>query len=87
VVFIERHRLLRLLYSHIEDKTKVHDHTAIVSYEEESDSRIVVTTSDGRSFQGDILIGADGVHSRVRALMSDRISPTNQALSREIAQG
>ncbi|KAL1964470.1 hypothetical protein VTN77DRAFT_6896 [Rasamsonia byssochlamydoides] len=85
LIFIERRRLLRLLYSHIQDKSKVHDHTAVVSYEEDSDG-IIVTTADGRSFRGDILIGADGIHSRVRAVMSERIRKENHALSKEIDQ-
>lgn len=84
--FIERRRLLQVLYKHIRDKSKVHDHTAVVSYEEHDDG-VVVTTSDGRSFRGDVLVGADGIHSIVRAVMSERISRINHALSTEIDQG
>src|SRR5262245_30044979 len=31
--------------------------------------RVAVTTEDGRTFEGQVLIGADGIHSRTRAQM------------------
>lgn len=84
--FIERRRLLQVLYEHIRDKSKVHDHTAVVSYEE-ADDGVVVTTNDGCSFRGDVLVGADGIHSRVRAVMLERISRIHHAAGTEIDQG
>ena len=36
---------------------------------EEVDSGVVATLSDGRSEAADLLVGADGIHSRVRALV------------------
>jgi 2-polyprenyl-6-methoxyphenol hydroxylase-like FAD-dependent oxidoreductase len=41
-------------------------------------SRVKVETSDGSSYYGDILVGADGVHSRVRNEMwrlADALEP------------
>lgn len=34
-----------------------------------TDSDVIVTTRDGDSFTGDLLLGADGVHSKVRQQM------------------
>ncbi len=36
---------------------------------------VLVTTADGRSFRGDVLIGADGVHSPVRGMHFERDRP------------
>jgi 2-polyprenyl-6-methoxyphenol hydroxylase-like FAD-dependent oxidoreductase len=36
---------------------------------EESDQGVTVTTADGRMFTGDMLVGADGIHSVVRREM------------------
>lgn len=41
-------------------------------------SRVKVATSDGSSYYGDILVGADGVHSKVRNEMwrlADALEP------------
>jgi len=41
---------------------------AVARFECHAD-RVAVTTEDGRTFEGQILIGADGIHSRTRAQM------------------
>ena len=42
---------------------------AMVSRFTDDGDRVTVTTDDGRSFQGDLLIGADGIRSRTRMQM------------------
>jgi 2-polyprenyl-6-methoxyphenol hydroxylase-like FAD-dependent oxidoreductase len=39
---------------------------AMVTHCQDSGDRILVTTEDGRSFEGSVLIGADGIRSRTR---------------------
>jgi 2-polyprenyl-6-methoxyphenol hydroxylase-like FAD-dependent oxidoreductase len=83
---MERCKALEVLYSHVKDKSKLHDHTAVSKYEETADG-VIVTTEDGKQHHGHILIGADGIHSKVRKLMADKISATDAPLAKEINEG
>ncbi|KAI9923864.1 hypothetical protein ASPWEDRAFT_38644 [Aspergillus wentii DTO 134E9] len=85
IIFMERCEALRILQSHISDQSKLHAHNAVTAYEETTDG-IIVTTADGITHRGDVLIGADGIHSRVRQLMAEHISLDNPARSQEITQ-
>ncbi|KAJ5545269.1 hypothetical protein N7535_006348 [Penicillium sp. DV-2018c] len=83
IIFMERCKALEVLYSHVKDKSKLHHHMAVSGYEETTDG-ITVTTEDGKQHHGHILIGADGIHSKVRKLMADKISVTDAPLAKEI---
>ncbi|EKV19896.1 Monooxygenase, FAD-binding [Penicillium digitatum] len=80
---MERCKTLEALYSHVQNKSKVHARTAVVGYEETAQG-VSVTTEDGEQYHGHILIGTDGIHSNVRKLMADKISVTDQSLAKEI---
>ncbi|KAJ5578657.1 uncharacterized protein N7459_007621 [Penicillium hispanicum] len=64
----DRKVLLQVLYDHIADKSKLLTQKRVdsVKYAEEY---VEVVTTDGSSYQGDLLVGADGIHSRVRQEM------------------
>jgi 2-polyprenyl-6-methoxyphenol hydroxylase-like FAD-dependent oxidoreductase len=83
---MERCKTLEALYSHVQNKSKVHARTAVVGYEETAQG-VSVTTEDGEQYHGHILIGTDGIHSNVRKLMADKISVTDQSLAKEINEG
>ncbi|KAJ6005031.1 hypothetical protein N7540_012830 [Penicillium herquei] len=83
IIFMERCKALEALHNNVEDKSKLHAQTAVVGYEETADG-VTITTEDGEQHQGSILIGADGIHSKVRKLMADKISVTDQSLAKEI---
>ncbi|KAJ5715439.1 uncharacterized protein N7483_012620 [Penicillium malachiteum] len=63
--WMERSALLRVMYNHLSDKSKVLTGKRIKSVENSEDGA-VVTTTDGSVFFGDMVIGTDGVHSSVR---------------------
>ncbi|RAH75689.1 FAD-dependent oxidoreductase [Aspergillus aculeatinus CBS 121060] len=84
-IFMERSEMLRILHDHIADPRKLHSQSPVVAYEE-TPGGITVTTADGQKFQESILIGADGIHSRVRQLMAYKIRPTDVALAEGIEQ-
>ncbi len=59
--------LERLLYSKIEDQVRVRFGTTVDSFEQDN-SRVQVRFTDGSTGSFDLLVGADGVHSRIRKL-------------------
>jgi len=52
----------------IKDKSKILTNKKVVQYEDDG-TKVVVKTEDGASYEGTILVGADGIHSTVRKLM------------------
>ncbi|KAL2793257.1 hypothetical protein BJX66DRAFT_339010 [Aspergillus keveii] len=67
-VMVERQTLLECLYENSPDKTKIHVSKAVVEIQQ-TDAGISVTTQDGTIYTGSLVVGADGVHSRVRSEM------------------
>ncbi|KAH7039489.1 hypothetical protein B0J12DRAFT_221975 [Macrophomina phaseolina] len=82
-IFLERCEAIKILYSHLQDKSKVRTKTEIVSYTESEDA-ITVQTSTGESIQGSILVGCDGIHSQVRSLMAAEVGKVEPELQKEI---
>ena len=68
VVFLDRRMLIQILYDKIGDKSKVLTSERVVAIEN-SLSHVTVTTQTGNSYTGDIVVGADGIHSTVRKQM------------------
>ncbi|KAL7266525.1 hypothetical protein RUND412_010927 [Rhizina undulata] len=75
--FLDRQMLLQVLYNNIKDKSKVLAGHRVADIKH-SEQGVEVTTKNGKTFKGDIVIGADGVHSTVRHLMhkiADNLQP------------
>jgi len=68
VAFLERQRLLKILFDHLPDKTKVLTSKKVTSVDNLAHG-VVVHCADGSRFTGNIVVGADGVHSRIRREM------------------
>lgn len=62
---------MRILYEQLPDRSKVHE-KARVEEIIEKDEKAHVMLKDGREFVGDVVIGSDGVHSKVREIMWDK---------------
>jgi 2-polyprenyl-6-methoxyphenol hydroxylase-like FAD-dependent oxidoreductase len=54
--FLDRQLILRILYNHLFDKSKVHLN-AEVKHVEHSKDGVTVHCTDGRSYSGDVLAG------------------------------
>ncbi|KAF4452829.1 hypothetical protein F53441_4383 [Fusarium austroafricanum] len=77
MVFLDRQMLIKILYDNIEDKSKILTNKRVVQVKL-IDSGFEAITSDRTSITGDILVGADGVHSTVRSEMwhlAESLSP------------
>lgn len=66
--FLDRQTVLQILDEHIMDRQKVLLNKRIVRAEH-GDTGVAVVCNDGTTYTGDILVGADGVHSIVRREM------------------
>ncbi|KAK8004901.1 FAD binding monooxygenase [Apiospora arundinis] len=63
LAFMERRGLLEILYDGIADKSNIHVNKA-VTHVEQNDAGAKVHTEDGEVYEGDIVVGADGIHSK-----------------------
>lgn len=65
VLWLDRQQLIQTLFDNLKDTSKVHTSSEI-SKIDRLDGAVEVTTADGSVFRGDIIVGADGVHSMTR---------------------
>lgn len=68
--------LIQILYDKVEDKSKVLTSERVVTVEN-TISHVTVTTKTGNSYTGDIVVGADGIHSTVRKKMWQEAQQTD----------
>lgn len=65
MAFCDRHFLLKTIYNNIKDKSHLLPGRRVTKIEQNHKGTTVIC-QDGTSYTGDVVIGADGVHSRVR---------------------
>ncbi|WEW58626.1 hypothetical protein PRK78_004094 [Emydomyces testavorans] len=65
---LDRTAFLRTLYDRLHDKSKIIEKSRVENIIEEN-GMVRVFVADGTEHVGDIVVGADGVHSKVRELM------------------
>ncbi|EXF76212.1 FAD binding domain-containing protein [Colletotrichum fioriniae PJ7] len=68
MIFIDRQMLIQVLYENLKHKDRVLTSQRVVSVDF-TNSGAYVTTKDNKVFSGDIVVGADGIHSTVRKEM------------------
>ncbi|KAF2992994.1 hypothetical protein E8E13_000981 [Curvularia kusanoi] len=67
-IFVDRQMLIQILYDNLRDKSKVLTKRGVIKVDQ-TPEQVLVTTDDGNLFCGDVLVGADGIHSTVRREM------------------
>ncbi|KIX06404.1 uncharacterized protein Z518_04380 [Rhinocladiella mackenziei CBS 650.93] len=65
VIITDRHFLLQTLYNSIEDKSRILPNKRVSRVDHCAD-RVVVQCQDESTYTGDVVVGADGVHSTIR---------------------
>ena len=65
---MERRNFLRIVHNQLKDKSKILTGKRVSKILDNEDG-VTVQCSDGTEYEGDLVIGADGVHSKVRELM------------------
>ncbi|KAF2101574.1 FAD binding domain protein [Rhizodiscina lignyota] len=63
--FLDRQWVLRILADHVQDKSKILLNKDVDRIEQSKD-KATVFCKDGTSYDGDVVVGADGVYSKVR---------------------
>lgn len=76
MMILSRQELLQVLYDGIQDKSKCLSHTRVASFHED-DEGVEVKCENGQVYKGSILVGADGIHSRVRDYMFENLEKTH----------
>lgn len=70
LAFLERRKMLEVLYNSLPDRSRVLVKKRVVRVEDnDCTSGMIVRTQDGCFYKGDLVVGADGVHSKVRSEM------------------
>lgn len=71
IVFMERQCYLQTLLDNIPgaSRWKIQHHTGVEAFQEDEQG-VTVVTDKGEKTRGSVLVGADGVHSRVRDLLA-----------------
>ncbi|KAJ3488771.1 hypothetical protein NLG97_g6138 [Lecanicillium saksenae] len=80
-----RQHLLNVLYDNLRDRSKILVNKRVQEIIE-TDSGVEVLTTNGEVYSGDIVIGADGVHSIVRKemrRMAAKVSPNHPLVTEE----
>lgn len=65
---LDRQMVLKVLFNHIRDHSKLLTRKRVVTIEL-TESEAKVTTADGSTYSGAVVVGADGIHSKVRKEM------------------
>jgi 2-polyprenyl-6-methoxyphenol hydroxylase-like FAD-dependent oxidoreductase len=82
---MERRYVIEVLYGHIQDKSKVLTQKRIMTINI-TEFGVRVVTKDGSTYEGDIIIGADGVNSTVRKEMERNANERQAGLILESAK-
>lgn len=86
LAFLQRRDLLKVLFEHVKDKSKVFTSKWVTEIEQD-DSDATVYCKDGSNYTGDIVVGADGIHSAVRGLMQNHIEKSTPGATEKDSNG
>lgn len=77
ILSLQRKKVLEVLYQSYPDKSKILVNKRVLEVQLSSD-KVSALTDDGQIYAGDLMVGTDGVHSRIRSEMwrlADQLQP------------
>ncbi|OGE54989.1 hypothetical protein PENARI_c005G00511 [Penicillium arizonense] len=84
ILFLEREELLEILYRNLRGKSKIFCSHKVVDIQCDQ-NRTIAVTDNGATFEGDIIIGADGVHSFTRQAIWNKLETTEPQVAKREA--
>lgn len=69
MTFLERRKLLQILHDCLSQPARVLVNKKVVALDARDGAVTTVLVQDGSAYTGELVVGADGVHSRVREEM------------------
>ncbi|KAL5358191.1 hypothetical protein BJX96DRAFT_163591 [Aspergillus floccosus] len=82
LAFLDRQKLLEILHQSLPGDGRILTSKKVVDVQQD-ENHVTVRVEDNSCYKGDIVVGADGVHSKVRAEMWRLINSTESALIKE----
>ncbi|KAI9164120.1 FAD-dependent monooxygenase DEP2 [Paramyrothecium foliicola] len=76
ILLLERRKFLQILYENLPNKARIRTNATVVQVKQQV-SGVEVVLNDGTVEVGDIVLGCDGVNSRVRGFMWDHANKTS----------
>ena len=86
LAFLQRRDLLKVLSDTMPDPSKVHTSKRAFKVDH-TDSGVTVYCEDGSKYAGNIVVGADGIHSTVRSLMRQHIEILRPGATKKDSNG
>ncbi|KAI0836659.1 FAD binding domain-containing protein [Hypoxylon sp. FL0890] len=68
IAFLHRRKLLEILYTSYPDHSNIYTEKNVIEVRSD-DGQVSILTQDGHVYQGDLVVGADGVNSRILSEM------------------
>ncbi|OQE24183.1 hypothetical protein PENFLA_c010G06962 [Penicillium flavigenum] len=82
IAFLDRQKLLEILYQGYPDHRKIRLEERVTKVEESGDTAIV-STAKGSIYRGHLVVGADGVHSKIRQEIWNAVEKTSSKVAIE----
>ncbi|RDW89703.1 FAD protein [Coleophoma cylindrospora] len=84
MAFLTRRELLKIISDHLPENANVLTSKRVKKVEQ-SATGVTAFCEDGSEYSGDILVGADGVHSGIRSIMLDQLESVSPGITKKDA--
>lgn len=82
IAFLDRQKMLEILYENYPDRRSIRLGEKVTKIESCGNS-VIVRTSKGSAYRGHLIVGADGVHSKVRQEIWNTLERTSSGVATE----
>lgn len=82
IAFLDRQKMLEILYENYPDRRSIRLGERVTKIES-CGNAVIVRTSKGSAYRGHLIVGADGVHSKVRQEIWNTLERTSSGVATE----